>query len=364
LIEDSALNERYESAVATWCREHPFLADVRIRNVVFAAVAIARCALSDVSEYRTLALEYAQSYRPTYHLLYIMDVLAKGHKVDARCFNMLMQSCSEFLGINADISVDIEGESWEEAGAEEQTMGNLVMAIEFPERQQERTFTFEGIMADAKPISFGPYLISANVTLPCDVELLGRPAVEAIGGCSVSARHVRIDTSDLVVRNTPGIGQGSIQRNAGLFIDAEEAEGHADTVLVRSGALEIQCTDHRLDYPLAKYVQRVTRPAPDSLLQKKYLRLRRILLLFRSHKRGGLAKCRAHVEHDRVLKNDLGRAVLASLVRKGILRSDPIMYYLDSARLAVELEITWHDLCRHKSSRALEEFLKKITCDD
>ncbi len=360
LIEDGALNERYESAVATWCQEHPFLDDVHVRNAVFAAAAVARCALSEIVEYRTLALEYAQSHRPTYHLLYIMDVLAQDRKIDARCFNMLMQSCSEFLGINAEISVDIEGESWEEAGAQQQTAGELVMTIEFPEKKQERTFTFEGIMADAKVISLGPYLINANVTLPCHVELLGRPAVEAIGECSVSAREVRIDTSDLIVRNTPGIGQVSIGRDTRLFIDAYKTEGHADTVLVRAGRLEIQCAEHRLDYPLAKYVQRAAKLSPDSLLQKKYLRLRRILLLFRSHKRGGLAKCRAHVEHERVLKNEIGRAVLAALVREGILRSDPIMYYLDSERLAAKLGITWHDLCQHKSSGALDDFLKRV----
>lgn len=360
LIEDWTLNERYENAVATWCKEHPFLDDVRIRNAVFAAAAVARCVLSEVPEYRTLALEYAQSRRSTYHLLYIMDVLAQRRKIDARCFNMLMQSCSEFLGINADISVDIEGESWEEVEVDQQTASELAMTIEFPERRQERTFVFEGVIANAKTIQFGPYLINANVTLPCDVDLLGRPAIEAIGECSISARNVRIDTSDLIVRNPPGIGQGGIQRDSRLFVDAQRTEGHADAVLVRSGTLQIQCADHRLDYPLAKYVLRFTKPSLDSLLQKKYLRLRRILLLFRSHKRGGLAKCRAHVENERVLQNDIGRAVLAALVREGILRSDPVMYYLDSEQLAAKLGITWHELCQHKSSRTLEEFLKRV----
>jgi hypothetical protein len=273
---------------------------------------------------------------------------------------MLMQSCSEFLGVNAEISIDIEGESWEETGAEQQTLGELAMTIEFPEKQQQRTFIFDGIIADAEPIALGPYLINANVTLPCYVVLSGSPAVEAIGECSVSARHVRIDTSDLIVRNTPGMGQGGIERDTGLFIDAHETEGHADTVLVRVGSLQIQCVKHRLDYPLAKYVQGVTKPAIDPLLQEKYLRLRRILLLFRSHKRGGLAKCRAHVEHERVLKNDLGRAVLAALVREGILQSDRIMYYVDLAQLARRLQITWPELCQHKSSGTLEEFLKKV----
>ena len=109
IIDDNALNERYESAVEEWCKDHPFLDDECTRNVVFAAFSVARCMLSTVREYRDLAYAYAERNLPTYHLLYILENLKEDHKVDARVFNMLIQSCSEFLGINADISIDIEG---------------------------------------------------------------------------------------------------------------------------------------------------------------------------------------------------------------------------------------------------------------
>ena len=49
VIEDNALDERYEKAVGTWCQDHPFLDDGRVRNVVFAAFAVTRCTLSDCS---------------------------------------------------------------------------------------------------------------------------------------------------------------------------------------------------------------------------------------------------------------------------------------------------------------------------
>ena len=55
VIEDNALNEQYESTAGEWCKEHPFLDDERVRNVVFAAFAGTRCALSTVREYRDLA---------------------------------------------------------------------------------------------------------------------------------------------------------------------------------------------------------------------------------------------------------------------------------------------------------------------
>lgn len=74
LVEDRALSERYEAAVDTWFPEHPFLDETRLRNAVFGAMAVARCALSSRPEYRALAVEYANATRPTYHLLYVMAV--------------------------------------------------------------------------------------------------------------------------------------------------------------------------------------------------------------------------------------------------------------------------------------------------
>ena len=144
VINDNALHEQYENAAGEWCKEHPFLDDKSVRNVVFAAFAVTRCTLSTVSEYRDLARDYAVANRPTYHLLYILAELAKGHDIDARCFNMLIQSCSEFMGINADIMVDIDGNSWEESGGNADTSAELTIEIKFPEKRQERTFVLTG----------------------------------------------------------------------------------------------------------------------------------------------------------------------------------------------------------------------------
>ncbi len=360
VIEDNALNEQYEKAVATWCQDHPFLDDTRLRNVVFAAIAVTHCTLSGVHEYRALAHDYAVANRPTYHLLYILAELAKEHHIGVRSFNMLMQSCSEFLGINADISIDIDGDSWEESEGKQDTTAELSITIEFPEKKQERTFVFKGTVG-SEAIPLGPYLVNTSVTLPCAVDLSGTPAIEAIGDCSISARGVRIDTPELILRNIPRRTHEGTEGDAGLFINAHKAEGHANAVSVRAGKVEIQCVEHALDYPLAKYVQRIAMPFADPLLREKYLRLRRILLQFASRKKGTLAKYRAKIEHERVLRNDLGRRILAALLKAGILRSDPKFYYVQPDQCDPKLGISWHQLRQHKSTSKLEAFLKSVS---
>ncbi|MBX3373069.1 MAG: hypothetical protein KF817_04485 [Phycisphaeraceae bacterium] len=359
LVADSALNERYEAAVASWCPEHPFLDETRLRNAVFGAVAVARCALSSRQEYRALAVEYANANRPTYHLLYVMAALSSQRSISVQCLNMLMQSSSEFLGIEAAIAIDISGDSWEDPGEVGPSTAELNIQIEFPDKNQERTFTFTGIL-DSEAIPLGPYLVNAHATLPCRVELGGASALVVIGDCSISAKGVRIDTPDVIVRSIPRRGDDDPDQDAGLLISTQKAEGHANAVSVCAGRMEIRCLEHTLDYPLAKYVDKLTVAPVDPALKEKYRRLRRILSEFRSHKKGGLAKYRAKIEHERVLRGDLGRRILAALLRDGILRSDPKFYYVDSARCDAKLGISWQQLRQYKSSKELEAFLQGV----
>ena len=360
VIKDNALNEKYESAVEIWCQDHPFLDDARLRNAVFAALSVTRCALSNIPEYRDLAHAYVSANQPTYHLLYFLNELAKGREINVRFLNMLIQSCSDFMGINAELSIEIDGNDWEESDGEQDTGAELITCIKFPDKQQERTFIFKG-NGSSEAITLGPYLVNTSVTLPCPVDLSGTPAIEAIGDCRISARRVRIDTPDLILRNMPRLAKEDIQVNAGLFINTRKAEGYAKAVSVGSGKFEIQCVEHTLDYPLARYVQKVAVPFNDPMLQEKYRRLRRIFSEFASHGKGALAKYRAKIEHERVLRNELGKRILDALLAENVLRRDFKFYYIVPDQCDAKLGISWHQLRKYESSRKLEQFLINVS---
>ncbi len=360
LIEDAALNARYEKAVEIWFPEHPFLDETHLRNAVFEAVAVAHCALSSKSEYRTLAHDYAKTNLPTYHLLYFMAELSKERKISVQSLNMLMQSSSEFLSLDADISIDIDGESWEELEETKDNTTELTIVIEFPDKNQERTFTFNGFL-DSEVITLGPYLVNTRATLPCHIKLSGATIIEVIGECNISARSVRIEAPELALHPIPRRTQGDFQGQSGFFISSQKVEGHVNTVSIGSGKLEFQCNEHKLDYPLAKYVHKMAIPFSDPALMEKHRRIRRILSEFRSHKRGGLARYRGKIEHERVLRNDLGKRILDALLNEGILRKEDNFYHLDPDQYDAKLGITWLQLRQYKSSDKLEAFLKGVS---
>lgn len=358
-INDGALNERYEAAIESWCPDHPFLDDTTLRNPVFAAATVARCALSCIEEYQELAWTYANSHLLTYHLLYLMEVLGKEQVLDIRGFSMLLKSAADFLSPGAEITVDVDGESWDESEIALGSSATLEITVELPGKQQERTFVFRGCDYHESEIVLGPYLLNATITLPGNVKIIGSP-LEAVGANSISARVVHIDATDLNVRSNTIRKQSGDSSKAQLFVDAKLIGGHADAVAVGDGTLHLQGCDLVLDYPLARYAHKVITPPLDADLWEKYIRLRRILIQFRSHKKGGLAKLRDKVEHERVVGNDLGRLVLDSLLREQILTRDDKFYYVDSERLADELSVTWHDLRQHKWSNELESFLRRV----
>lgn len=357
VVADVALNDEYEKALTTWCPEHPFLDDKRVRNAVFEAVAVARCAFSTVAEYRSLAFEYSAANRPTYHLLYIMAQLAPETDVGIQFFNMLIQSCSDFMGNGHEIEIEVSGLSWDEPDLPAQSPAELEVRVSIPTKNQQRKFSFKSTVSSTGVVPLGPFVANTALTLPCDIALQGQPAVDCVGRCRIEARKVQIDTPDLVVRGIPNsVGTSE----SGLFIDVERAQGHANSVTVKGGTIEIACVEHGLAFPLAKYVQQKEGIPSDPTVATKFRRLRRILSEFASHSKGGLAKYRDKIEHERVMQGTTGKNVLDQLLQEGVLYTDPKFYFVDADKLSKVLGTTWHELRQHKLSKQVEAFLKRV----
>ncbi|MEW4489446.1 hypothetical protein AB1L42_15295 [Thalassoglobus sp. JC818] len=356
LISDSALNEEYNKHLSTWCPEHPFLLENRIRNAVFAAVAVSRCVVSDVPEYQQLAKEYTEKYPPTYHLIYIMQHFAASKKIGVGVYNMLIQSCSDFVGKGHDIRAEVSGISWDEPEISEHSSAQLEVTVAIQNGSLEKSFEFEGVVSVDDVLSIGPHLENVVVSLPCDVELKGAQTVDSVGFSQIVARSAKFDSTTLIVRGATTSGA----TEQGLFLDVERATGHVAEVTQKGAIIEIGCSEHTLTYPLAKYVKKTERGTTDPVLAEKFRRLRRIMQEFVSHSKGGLAKYRAKIEHERVLRGEIGQKVLAQLLEEKVLSADPKFYYVDSDKLADVLGTTWHELRQHKMSKSAENFLKRI----
>lgn len=101
-------------------------------------------------------------------------------------------------------------------------------------------------------------------------------------------------------------------------------------------------------------------PGPDAHIETAYRRFRRIVLTLRSHSRGNLARFRKKVEHQRVLKGEVGEALLAALVGDGILQLRGSFYYWVPARADQLVGISWERLRRAETSITLAGYLERF----
>ena len=359
LIPDDNLNIEYEEYLSSWLEEHPFLDDGELRNAVFQAYSVVRCALRERPEYRELSDKYGRKNRPTYHMLYILHELTRERKISSSVFNLAIQASSEFVGIDADIGICIDGNSWDEKVNSLDTSADLEIKIDFPKDAQERSFEFSGTV-DTESIRLGPYLVNTQVTLPCSIELFGESKIEAIGDCQISARSVNMSATDLVLRSSFMSNRSTESDDGGLFIDTAVIDGHVEEISHWGREIDIRCKEQRVHYPLAQYTTKIQRVSMDPEFMQKYRRIRRILTSFASHKKGGLAKLAAKIKHPMVLQNELGERILGSLVDHGVLYLDGQFYFIDQHKCNQLLGITWPELRKYQLSEKLSTFLAQV----
>ena len=359
VIQDKALSAKYESSLKTWCPEHPFLSESRLRNAVFEAVAISSCILSELPEYKNVAAEYLADRRPSYHLLYITSEVASGRMIDPLFYNALIQSGSDFADRDHEVSAVVSGLSWDEPDLPDRSLVDLdveVRSLKSGDRPQ-RCFSFSGNLDHSQEVVLGPVIRNVSATLPGHVVIRGKPTVLCSGACTISAATVEFDSQDVILRPAP---YGTSSHDQGLCVDARRLIGHTEAADARGVVIELVNEESSLSYPLAKYTRKSAKEAAPPELKEKYRRLRRILSEFASHSKGGLAKYRAKIEHERVLRGPIGQNVLEQLLKEGVLYADAKFYYVDSIKRAAVLDTTWIALRQYEISDRLKAFLSRV----
>ena len=88
-ISEPLINERYEAHLLSWLPEHPFVRGRRFRNAVFESVAVATLISSGDPLSLPLALEYVDSHKYNYHIIYFLDRIARDGLVPIRSLRVI-----------------------------------------------------------------------------------------------------------------------------------------------------------------------------------------------------------------------------------------------------------------------------------
>lgn len=358
-IDEPLIDEKYEAQLVTFLPEHPFIADRRFRSAVFEAVALGTLVLSPKPEAVQLALDYADSHKHNYHLVYLLHQMACGRNIPISALRVILGAAQEFRSRTASVEIAVEGSDHQgdlnsPESREVEIQVDIVMGAE---SAQARSFTFQSVLEAEKPVRLGHRLSSIYVSLPSEVLIEGPNEIEITAPAEICARRIVLQSPSLVLRPASAIATPKH-----VVLEADSLESTVGKIAANGIELVLSVTDRSgLTYPSIQYVEDRKAPFLDLLLKEKYLRLRRILVHFRSHSKGALAKYRPKIEHERVLKNALGESILKRCLRDKILRLDGSFYFLEPDAVNTHLGISYDDLSKGRTSDKLVQYLQSVS---
>ena len=348
VFEDHSLQEQYEEQLSDFFLHHPFLDPSKpdFRNPVFEALALSILMTTGNRSYEHLANNYAASRKSSYHLIYMLDAISSDDPFDSSYVKNIVDAAMEFRSVHSTVEIQIDGQSWEET--DECNSGwplelNIDLIANDNETQREiKAFGFQSICTVDTALTLGPRLASAFISVPCELVIRGETEIEMTAPIAVSARKLRFDSPRMVLHSTRSRSEDV---DMGVVGNCEDLSSSLREIVSGGCLFQIQTKkSSSVGYPIHQYVQRLDFDPKDPDLEKKFLRLKRILLEFRSHSRGSLARYRGKIDSQRVLKNEIGRRVLNALLRDGIMYIEGSFYFLDPSRLHECLGVSWPEL--------------------
>jgi hypothetical protein len=104
----------------------------------------------------------------------------------------------------------------------------------------------------------------------------------------------------------------------------------------------------------------VATPVEDSNIHNALLRLRKLVMAFRSHSKGRLARFKGKIEHVRMTKGSLGVAIRDKLIKDRVLSLERDMYFLDPQALGAVVGASYQDL----NQRRFNVSVRRTRLDD
>lgn len=348
--------QHYREVAFGWVKEHPFLDNGRFRNVVFESAALANLLQDSTDAHRDLAGEYVRSHGCTYHLAEMLAAKDQTQNTvqTNQCLNAIVQSATDLVSIDTYVSIELFQGYRDEPENQNSCLDVSVEIADDKDIKRQLSFRID----PGSSFILGPRLVNLALDTSNEVRIVGEKRITIHGVCRLSAGTVVVQTPEVVLR--PDKKNTQDGEAAFLSIETESLSGNVENMNIQKNKISIRASKSDAGYPLSSYVNGIPDDLSDNNLSNKYRRLRRILILFRSHSKGKLARYKDKIRHRRVLKDRQGAAILQQLLDSGVLYGEGEFFFIDNMKLSQVLGITWNELNDYVRTEKTETFLKSI----
>lgn len=352
--DDNKLNERYNERINEWVREHPFLDSQNhdFQNIVFECYVLSvlmKC--GKYKEYVNLYLEskYKDSYMLYFIYTHFANVVDKDHvdyiyhslsSLDQNNDKAYMQICqledSEQY-YNFEVLLKNDGIK---------TKAGLSLSISKDTPRLTLRNIISNVIIDAE-----------NIDLNIEVANNSKN-IEIYAPVTITCNNVSISGSITLYPCTETVNGVLLDCKKFDFKSVANNECHVINHLRENEAFEIYSNNHT-SFPYEQYRQGKSEIKCESEdIRQKYIKLRKIIICFRSHSKGSMARYKGKIGSSRLIGSDMGPIVLNSLIESGIIDdSDNIMYFLNRDKLSEVLGVTYDEIKSNKLTPKISSFL-------
>ncbi|MEI6749678.1 MAG: hypothetical protein WCM93_11005 [Bacteroidota bacterium] len=351
LTEDSLFNSQYEEKIADWIKEHPFLEDSKIQNAVFESYIIARLVLNP--NYKKAVYEYLKlKYKDAFMLFFIYDKLDKVKRIDSEFLQYLYRSLKSLDDKFAYSSINIEEKHCSD--------DNVTCDVEFAISDREDQYDFEMVVDKQLDLYLGNAISNAFINAPINILLDGNRC-ELFAPVIINCQKITINSSEFIVQKGIKDSVGVIFECKDCKIDYTKGQNPILIEHLDENQKFQVISEQRPDFPLSdKFLNSDSLTKLDPLLKEKYLKLSKIISLFRSHSKGRMARFKEKIEDERVTGYSFGKNVLASLVKNKVLYLEGKFYFIDPIKIHEQLGVSYNEIRLREINEKTIEFLKTI----
>jgi len=377
LCEDQATNDLYNEKMEEWMDEHPFLSEGKLLNPVFESYALST--LIREAGHETLVDEYlATKYNGSFMFFFIYQRIQKTDQIPLRYIPYLFDSIKSLDSAKFQSYLSIDADDWED----DQTSQLCDIEITIVTPDDYRTYDYQAPLAKGDILALSGVLSGVYIEAPLTVRFSGKKVAlgppldircdKLIISCQELSLErglpeggpiakLRGENGDLRVAGVDEQSHDIIIDSQEIEIDYSSAPNPKISPYLGEGSQFIIFSPNRPSHPYGTYHNAEGCSYTDDYeLKEKYLRFRRIVTTLRSHSKGVLARYKYKIEHRRVLQNDIGRAILDALIKKGILYSDQKFYKWNPGPANQYLGIDYKAVSQMQVSSKLDQFLNEI----
>ncbi|SNT00499.1 MULTISPECIES: hypothetical protein [unclassified Pseudomonas] len=198
----------------------------------------------------------------------------------------------------------------------------------------------------------------SGVSIDCeekDVALGSGGQLELIAPTAIKCRKIKLNCDQLVVKSDPK-KHGEV---VVLEADVLDHGGAIAAPVVRAGVQFSVAWEGAESYPWSAFAILEDRNEPEHI-SEGLRTLRRLVMAFRSHSKGQLARFRDKIDHFRMLKGKVGEALLQKLIDDEIIWTEGAMYCLDANALGAKVGISFQDAQAKRYSQVTKKYVAAL----